>query len=360
VSDVIFVVKRTNFNIYSYGNNYASLSSASKTPPGKYLLKLDDCVYPGLKLSDSGHHEYQGVITTTTAWGSLMIRIVTYRNSTDLEAVLDIEKKIDIKPIRRPGLTAGPALTSKTLQPEEVLTAAAFKEVFELNSTDVKSILELMAAIEEYNQPANRSDYDIVKDTFRVAGIENGKYTPQPGLNLTLVSLILEKGFSTATTLPTATSPNTNFIFLGNSWINLAPSISGNFLTTNPDAYIFRAFTAFSGYLQLVSSEAIYPEYIGSDASSLAITANQSYIMHFSGPPLTAFWSLTVYVDNYLVPNPLNRFSLHEESNITIAAEGRFDILIQAADVAPSANWTSNWLPGPASGGSFSVNCEFI
>jgi len=91
--------------------------------------------------------------------------------------------------------------------------------------------------------------------------------------------------------------------------------------------------------------------------------------MRFSGKPPTAFWSLTPYVDNYLVPNGLDRYSLHEQSNITYAdgtmvygagdTEGPFEILIQAADVPPPKNWTSNWLPAPAGGGSFSVNCEF-
>jgi hypothetical protein len=36
-----------------------------------------------------------------------------------------------------------------------------------------------------------------------------------------------------------------------------------------------------------------------------------------------------------------------------------FDILLQAADVQPPANWTSNWLPAPAGGGSISVNRKF-
>jgi hypothetical protein len=79
---------------------------------------------------------------------------------------------------------------------------------------------------------------------------------------------------------------------------------------------------------------------------------------------------LTPYADNYLIPNGLNRYSLHEQSNIIYpdgslvysddnnTTDGPFEILLQAANVAPPANWTSNWLPAPAGGGSFTINCK--
>jgi len=310
-------------------------------------------------MNHPGFPGYEGVITCNTAWANMMIRIVTYGNSTDLQAVLDVQKEIDIKPVKRFGLPTGPALTSKSLQPNDVLTAAAFKQAYQLNSSDVTVLLTLMAELEAFNPPANESDYELVKSTFAAAGIANGKYTPPVGLNLTLASQILAGWISEATTVLSPTGAmEPNFLSLGNSWINLVPGLCGDFSDKIKDGYVYRAFTAFSGYLQLVSSQAIYPENISGGSAGLAIATNQSYILHFSGAPLTAFWSLTLYVDNYLIANPLNRFSLHKESNLTIAADGSFDILIQAADVAPSTNWTSNWLPGPAGGGGFSMNCE--
>jgi len=85
------------------------------------------------------------------------------------------------------------------------------------------------------------------------------------------------------------------------------------------------------------------------------------------------FWSFTVYAaDNYLVPNAGNVYALGDRSGITYPGGGRvyplsatnmsttmsngsgqasFQILIQAADVLPPANWTSNWLPSPSGGG---------
>lgn len=60
-------------------------------------------------------------------------------------------------------------------------------------------------------------------------------------------------------------------------------------------------------------------------------------------------------------------YTLGDRSNLTFssgqlvygsngrAEDGSFRILIQPLDVAPPANWTSNWLPGPSGGGNISL-----
>jgi hypothetical protein len=309
-----------------------------------------------------GHDEfpqYLGVVTFPTSWGSMMIRIVTFNNGTDLEAVLHIESQIDLNPVSRPGPPSGPALTPKTLLGSSVLNAAALKAPWGLNTSDTTALLDLMAAVEPYNKPENNSDGNVVRDMLSAAGIRNGIYTPPPSLNLTLANLIIEKNTSAFLLSPS------NSVELGNAWKNLLPSLSGDFQSH----FILRAFIAYTSYLQLASTQAIYPEYFVNGTSVVSLTTDECYIMHFSGKPPTAFWSLTPYADNYLVPNSLDRYSLHEQSNITYPdgtlvygsgdTDGPFDILIQAADIPPPANWTSNWLPSPAGGGSFNVNCEF-
>ncbi|PMD21277.1 hypothetical protein NA56DRAFT_526367, partial [Hyaloscypha hepaticicola] len=340
-----------------YGENFANLGSVVDSPPGKYLVRLDHACEPGLVMGHDEFPQYLGVISFPTTWGSMMIRIVTFNNGTDLEAVLQIESQIDIKPLSRPGPPNGPALTPETLQGSSILNEAALKSPWGLDITEVTVILTLMAAIEEYSGPENGSDYGAVKEMFGAAGFSGGVYTPPPGLNLTLASLIIEKNTSTALSTPSC------FINLGNSWKNLVPSLCGDFHSH----YIFRAYTAYIGYLDLVSTQAIYPEYVVDGTNELSVTMNESYIMRFSGKPPTAFWSLTPYADNYLIPNGLNRYSLHEQSNITYpdgslvyggenTTDRPFEILLQAANVAPPTNWTSNWLPAPAGGGNFSVN----
>ena len=342
-----------------YGDNFANLGSVTNSPPGKYLVRLGHDCEPGLVMGHDEFPQYLGVISFPTTWGSMMIRIVNFNNGTDLEAVLQIESQIEIKPVSRPGPPSGPALTPETLQGSSTLNEAALKSPWGLDTNDATAILTLMAAIEEYNGLENGSDNDAVKEMLGAAGLSGGVYAPPPRLNMTLASLIIEKNTSTALLTPSY------HINLGNSWTNLVPALMGDFHSH----YIFRAWTAYIGYLDLVSTQALYPEYAVDGTNQLSVTTNESYIIQFSSKPPTAFWSLTPYAGNYLVPNSLNRYSLHEQSNITYpdgslvyggenTTDRPFEMLLQVADVAPPANWTSNWLPAPAGGGNVSINCE--
>jgi hypothetical protein len=114
-----------------------------------------------------------------------------------------------------------------------------------LNATDVTAILTFMAAIEKYNAPENSFDTRAISSMFSAVGLNNGTYTPPLGLNLTLASLIIEKNTSAVTFTAS------NFIPLGHDWEETIPSLGGDF----GENYIFRAYTAYSGYLQLVAKQ---------------------------------------------------------------------------------------------------------
>ncbi|RFU24971.1 hypothetical protein B7463_g11367, partial [Scytalidium lignicola] len=165
-----------------YADNFANLGSVSNSPPGKYLLRLDHDCEPGLVMGHDEFPQYLGVVTFPTTWGSMMIRIVTFNNGTDLEAVLHIESQIDLNPVSRPGPPSGPALTPKTLLGSSVLKAAALKAPWGLNTSDTTALLDLMAAVEPYNKPENNSDDNAVRDMLSAGGIRNGIYTPPPSL----------------------------------------------------------------------------------------------------------------------------------------------------------------------------------
>jgi hypothetical protein len=47
-------------------------------------------------------------------------------------------------------------------------------------------------------------------------------------------------------------------------------------------------------------------------------------------------------------------------SDSDVEQDGAFQLLIQAADVSPPANWTSNWLPGPSGGGNMTSLLRFF
>ena len=63
-------------------------------------------------------------------------------------------------------------------------------------------------------------------------------------------------------------------------------------------------------------------------------------------PPVSGFWSLTMYDENYFfVDNPLNRYSISARQPLKANADGSIDLLIQ--NESPGADKESNWLPAP-------------
>jgi hypothetical protein len=64
-------------------------------------------------------------------------------------------------------------------------------------------------------------------------------------------------------------------------------------------------------------------------------------------PPVDAFWSLTLYDQNFLlVANPINRYSIGDRTaGLQYGADNSLELFIQHD--AP-VQGTSNWLPAPA------------
>lgn len=193
---------------------------------------------------------------------------------------------------------------------------------------------------------------------FSEAGISGDTYTPPGCVNLSAAWTAAQQAVLTFPKQPGS------LLNSGNGWFINNPQVSGLFGANLAG----RAYIAAVGYLMLQSSQALYPMYTG---GNLSLTADESYVLHFSGKPaLTAlgFWSLTMYsADSYLVDNPIDRYALGDRSNLTYPdgkpvysnngssgvedGDGPFDILVQAHP--PPDNWTSNWLPSPAQPGPF-------
>ena len=63
-------------------------------------------------------------------------------------------------------------------------------------------------------------------------------------------------------------------------------------------------------------------------------------------PPADAFWSLTLYDENYFfVPNAINRYDLASATNFVTNPDGSVDMLLQAE--SPGKDKEANWLPAP-------------
>jgi hypothetical protein len=108
--------------------------------------------------------------------------------------------------------------------------------------------------------------------------------------------------------------------------------------------YLQRALITAIGLGANRPQDAIYPT---SEAD--AYDGTKHYVMHFDKgqmPPAEAFWSLTMYDDQYFfVPNPLNRYTLSSRSALKRNKDGSVDLYLQHE--SPGKAKESNWLPAP-------------
>jgi len=85
------------------------------------------------------------------------------------------------------------------------------------------------------------------------------------------------------------------------------------------------------------------------DGAGRRLNGQHQYVLHFPAgqlPPNDAFWSLAMTdVVGYMVPNPIDRYSVGGRSGLVPNADGSIDINIQRT--APAGH-DSNWLPAPA------------
>lgn len=96
-----------------------------------------------------------------------------------------------------------------------------------------------------------------------------------------------------------------------------------------------RAFVALTGLLALNKDEAIYYG-ASSDSNGADLDADCAYRIEGSDPD-ARWWSITLYADdNYLIPNPANRYSV-SQSNVVRAADGTF--VIRLSSTEEPNNW---------------------
>jgi hypothetical protein len=112
--------------------------------------------------------------------------------------------------------------------------------------------------------------------------------------------------------------------------------------------YLYRAIWTYFAVGGNLVEDACYPMAIYDGRGELLTGAN-NYVLRFAKeeiPPAHAFWSLTMYDDEvYLVPNPLDRYSLGDRSEMTYGDDGSLTIYIQRTSPGPEKE--SNWLPAP-------------
>ncbi len=118
--------------------------------------------------------------------------------------------------------------------------------------------------------------------------------------------------------------------------------------------YALRAVISQVGLGAFVAHQAIYAM-SWSDRGGAALDGSTAYVLHMaSPPPTTEGWSLTVYdLKGGLIANPLDRYAFSDSSPLTKNPDGSIDFYLQATQPADPAQ-AANWLP-TASGQGFEV-----
>jgi hypothetical protein len=116
--------------------------------------------------------------------------------------------------------------------------------------------------------------------------------------------------------------------------------------------FIMRAVAAHQGLYGNSGEEAIYPTYLVDTEGKPFNSAHNKYTLTFKKgelPPVTAFWSLTIYdgKTQLLVENPLNRYLLNSSmmDDFVFNKDGSLTLYVQKE--SPGKELESNWLPAP-------------
>lgn len=344
-------VPTSQYALFSYydpfGGNFEDTGgSCNFNASGEYRLRPRPEGSKGYGLDTSTGNDigsYAAYVNSPTTYGIVIIRWLVDASSYD--AVNAYQDAASVQTIARENGNSSTFLATANCNRG--------------NSTPAEHVLNLLAELAPANPSIPTSEIPIIDATLTIAGISNGSYTPPTNLSLASAnsSAIAAAGRAgLASRVP-----------LNNGWSTTGKNRTGNFGAN----YAFRTAMAAAGYLGLVAPDAIYPSWTNaSDGSQiLSLGEDDCYIYTFSRkPPLQrlGFWSFAAHgEDNFLIDNP--RDALGDRSKFTCASgqlvyggshsssDGSFQILVQAADVTPPANWTSNWLPGPSGGGNLSA-----
>ena len=118
------------------------------------------------------------------------------------------------------------------------------------------------------------------------------------------------------------------------------------------DLFIIRAVAAQMGIYGNSGDEAIYPTYLVDEQGTPLDASQNTYTLTFKKgefPPVTAFWSLTMYdgKTQLLIDNPLNRYLLNSPmmEQFVFNKDGSLTLYVQKE--SPGKELEVNWLPAP-------------
>ncbi|KAJ0272137.1 hypothetical protein CBS470a_012832 [Colletotrichum nupharicola] len=308
-----------------YGDSLINIGNLGVSKPGEYLIQYNPDTY-GLE-TENIPDGFAGVIKYPMVYGLVNSRILTDRSVEDVEIVQQLQL----------GFNTGAADRST---PPLDLAMFTKPEYNDGNiSTYYEAVMRVAAALAPYNPPYIVSDREWVAAELRKAGFNNGSFTQPRGSNLTAAVELANK-----TSIAFMDKPGVHQD-VGNDWFIVSEGYIGKF----DSHYEARYQIASTAYLALDPSESVYPFH----ERDLVVEEGTSILFTFPEPPRIkdgGFWSLTVYgPDQDLVPNDMEKYMVGDRSNLTFPdgtpVEQRdhreFQVLLQASDIEPPANWTA-------------------
>lgn len=272
-------------------------------------------------------------IYAPTPWIVILPR-VHVMNETDVPAAKKVLDEITVKGLAQfQGQPASAPTIYHSITPDLKNTKLPVSAV---NFKDPMQFWEILStAINENPPPKNQ--IDALLPMFKLLGINFGK---QWGSSE--VSPIVLNSMKRAAQEIGTLGKNLPVGRVVNSWF-VPPSAVGN---TQNDYYL-RAIVARVGLLANTPKEAIYfLSWV--DSKGQILMSNKKYTLTFKQLPsyeAPGFWSLSLYslTNNYNVENPINRYSLGSDDQMTMNPDGSLTLYIQGE--SPGANKESNWLP---------------
>jgi len=130
----------------------------------------------------------------------------------------------------------------------------------------------------------------------------------------------------------------------------LRESARENYGTT--DYYMLRTAAAHTGLYGNSAVEAMYPVYFVDSNGEPLNGVESAYTVTFEAgelPPVTAFWSLTMYdgATQLFIENPLDRYLLNSTMMEQFRLEDDGSLVLYVQNESPGADRVSNWLPAP-------------
>ena len=321
----------------AYTLNYRTVGSRlNETTGGNYLLtgpEWKGTIPSGMKQ-----------IQSPTDASFVAIRILV-KNAQDVSTVNAIQDKFIMTPLS--AFENGESATNSTvstLATGSNSTAPVSPKPEFIPTTGIKIYDEIGKGMADNPPPKNES---AIVAKFKTIGIGPG-LTPSTQANET-IRHALEKGIVEGEKLIDARIPQVGLLV--NGWGILGMKVNGSeinsYLGIYGSDYLSRAAQTKDGIFPQAAEEVIYPNTFV-DSTNQTLNGANKYELHFDEPPpVSLFWSLTIYNDkSYLVDNPIDRYSIGDRTpGLVYNKDGSLDIYIQHDSPGPDKE--SNWLPAP-------------